>query len=227
MNIDNMNMYDEDYDEDYDEYEYDEYEYDNYDDDEVDFNDFNIQEMYQNGICDARLNTPQCHYDGGDCTEFNGAYPNCTAPQPSWLNDKMCDGPLYNTTECGYDGGDCLDIIDYGCSGGGNGYCETIFNTEECDYDGGDCDAFNELYPDCKVPEPSYVGDGVCDLGGPYYTLECGWDGGDCDHFPANCTVEDTYVIGDGNCQVEFNTTDCEYDGGDCIRDWLIDWLID
>jgi len=177
----------------------------------------NIEDMYKNGVCDAQLNSKECGFDGGDCEEFNELYPDCSVPQPSWVGDKTCDGLVYNTTECGYDGGDCLDVIDFGCSGGGNGYCENIFNNEQCKYDGGDCLEFNRLYPGCKVPDPSYVGDGVCDIG-PYYTLECGWDGGDCANFPQNCTIEDTYAIGDGYCQIEFNTTECEHDGGDCIR---------
>lgn len=172
---------------------------------------------YRNGKCDSFLNTPECDYDGGDCLEFNTNYPSCTVSKPYYIGDNFCDGPEYNTTECGFDGGDCIEDIDYGCSGAANGYCQNIFNTEKCNYDGGDCEEFNELYPDCKVPDPSYVGDGLCDNKEPYYTEECGWDGGDCDDFPVDCKVKDTYVIGDGVCNVEWNTTECEYDGGDCL----------
>lgn len=175
---------------------------------------------YQNGKCDLILNTPSCLYDGGDCTEFNTLYPNCSVAEPNWISDGYCDGELYNTTFCGYDGGDCIGpnvVIDYGCSGAGNGYCENIFNNDKCNYDGGDCDSFNTLYPECKVPDPSYVGDGLCDDVEPYFTSECGMDGGDCDDFPEGCNLVDKYVVGDGNCDVELNTTECEFDGGDCL----------
>ena len=172
--------------------------------------------MYQNGNCDAALNTKKCHYDGGDCDQFNEQYPACDVRKPSWIGDNFCDGPEYNTTECGFDGGDCIFTIDFGCSGAGNGYCENIFNNEKCGFDGGDCVDFNSKYPECKVPDPSYVGDGLCDIE-PYYTEECGWDGGDCDDFPVDCNVTDTYAIGDGFCQKQYNTSECEYDGGDCL----------
>ena len=173
-------------------------------------------DYYNDGKCDVLLNNKDCNYDGGDCYEFNTYYPNCVVSKPSWVGDNFCDGTEYNTTECGFDGGDCLDMFDLGCSGAANGYCENMFNNERCNYDGGDCRDFNERFPDCKVPEPGFVGDGLCDTE-PYFTEECGYDGGDCDNFPVNCTATDTYAIGDGNCNLEYNTTECEYDGGDCM----------
>ena len=171
---------------------------------------------YKDGICDALLNTRTCLYDGGDCHEFNTNYPDCVVLKPQWVGDYACDGVEYNTTECGYDGGDCLPVVDFGCSGAGNGYCESLFNTEKCNYDGGDCEYFNTNFPECKVPDPYLIGDGLCDTA-PYFTEECGFDGGDCDDFPVNCTIRDTYAIGDGNCNLKYNTTDCEFDGGDCL----------
>jgi hypothetical protein len=179
-------------------------------------------ELYDDGICHALLNNYECNYDGGDCEEFNEEYPDCKVPKPSFVGDNYCDGPEYNTTECGFDDGDCLNLIDFGCSGSGNGYCENVFNNEKCDFDGGDCTEFNRVFPDCKVPDPSFVGDGLCDIA-PYYSEECGWDGGDCDTFPELCDVADTYAIGDGYCNIQYNTTECEYDGGDCIEDYYDD----
>ncbi len=32
------------------------------------------------------------------------------------------------------------------------------------------------------------------------------------------CHVDSNYLIGDGRCHGEYNTTDCGYDGGDCIE---------
>lgn len=119
------------------------------------------EENYSNDECDTLLNTKECKYDGGDCKHFNKAYPDCNVDQPKFVGDEYCDGPLYNTTECGFDGGDCLinSGAKFGCSGAMNGFCENLFNIPECDYDGGDCDTFNELYPLCKVPDPSFVGE--------------------------------------------------------------------
>lgn len=38
-----------------------------------------------------------------------------------------------------------------------------------------------QVYPDCIVDHPSYIGDGICDnKWGNYNTKECGWDAGDC-----------------------------------------------
>ena len=151
--------------------------------------DIDLLDAYNDGKCDNVLNIEECKYDGGDCDDFNKEYQNCAVPFPSWVGDHNCDGQMFNTTECGWDGGDCLNIHDYGCDGAANGFCENIFNVEKCKWDGGDCFEFNELYPDCKVPEPTYVGDGVCDHFGPYNSPECQWDGGDCDNYAFDCTT--------------------------------------
>lgn len=38
-----------------------------------------------------------------------------------------------------------------------------------------------QVYPDCIVDHPSYIGDGICDnKWGNYNTKACGWDAGDC-----------------------------------------------
>ena len=42
----------------------------------------------------------------GDCVNYNLAYPNCDAVEPSKIGDGKCD-PRYNTIECDYDGADC------------------------------------------------------------------------------------------------------------------------
>ena len=147
------------------------------------------------GECNGgRLNSEICGYDGGDCLEFNGKYPNCTVEITSFIGDEFCEGGEYNTAECGYDGGDCIEFNEMypNCTVGyapaiGNGFCQGEFNTAECGYDGGDCLEFHMKYPNCTVETPIFVGDGICDGGGDdyyfidgYNTSECGYDGGDC-----------------------------------------------
>lgn len=85
----------------------------------------------------------------------------------------------------------------------------------------------------CNVPNPSYLGDGYCDMG-DYNTEDCEWDGGDC--CEATCT-NSTYVcgtvgydckgchapntewLGDGYCDIGvYNTEECGWDGGDCCE---------
>lgn len=104
----------------------------------------------------------------------------------------------------------------------GNGVCNLDYNTEVCEWDGGDCDELNEKaekYPGCYFYANSYDkwGDGSCDT--IYNTEICGWDLGDCDLYNSlvNCTVNNPWYIGDGECAGgDYNTEVCGFDGGDC-----------
>ena len=127
-------------------------------------------------------------------------------------------------------------INDGGCDGG-------EYNTIECGFDGGDCLQYNNQYPNCKVPNPYWIGYfNTCD-GDEYNTMECGWDGGDCcaQTFPnwdgvgnncvicevnsegkylpcTACEVDDPLLVGNGICNGGvYNSPECGYDGGDCI----------
>jgi hypothetical protein len=66
---------------------------------------------------------------------------------------------------------DIVRIGDGKCDGG-------VFNTVQCGFDGGDCIQFRMSYPDCDVPVPSKINDGICQI--QYNTTECKFDGGDC-----------------------------------------------
>jgi hypothetical protein len=74
-------------------------------------------------------------------------------------------------------------------------------------------------YPNCKVNNPSLIGDGYC-YGYDYNTEQCGWDGGDCIEFNEkypNCKVDSPSFIGDGFCYGgDYNTEECGWEGGDC-----------
>jgi hypothetical protein len=143
------------------------------------------------GICHGgQYNTEGCHYDGGDCLEFNKKYPNCTTDllvDASRVGNGYCTNEL-NSAECGWDDGDCVDFntqypnckVDLPYRNG-DGLCTGLqYNVEECGWDDGDCLDFNEKYPNCT----SYgdmlflVGNGHCD--DSFNVEDCGWDGGDC-----------------------------------------------
>jgi hypothetical protein len=214
--------------------------------------------MLKDGKCNGGvLNSFQCGFDGGDCLDFNMAFPNCKALNAYEVGDGVCQRE-YNTEECGYDGGDCCPLSkedtylgDGQCHGGayltetcaydhgdcdkfryehplcpdlifssitradgkpmvlGDGICDFVpeYMVEECDYEYGDCS-------DCKVTDPSRLGDGICD-GGSYNTASCGFDLGDCEK--CNQSVFDFSRVGDGICDgVFFNIDECNWDAGDC-----------
>jgi hypothetical protein len=176
-------------------------------------------EYIGNGVCDYKYNTTECEYDGGDCPlpcdndgyfgfDCTLYYPNCSVPNPEYIGDGVCDSDVYNTEACGWDGKDCpLPCDDDG-------------------YFGFDCTLH---YPNCSVPNPQWIGDGVCN-GDVYNTEACGWDGKDCPlpcddgyfgfdctlHYP-NCSVPYPEFIGDGACDGDvYNTEACGWDGTDC-----------
>ena len=130
----------------------------------------------------------------------------------------------------------------------GNGRCDGgTYNSIECGFDGGDCLVFNSKYPNCTVPNPSWVGDGVCDgdirkVGTEdtainmivmmrlfeYHTEACGFDGGDCapPKYP-NCINYNPYIdlmtngiskMESGVCTKHLNSRQCDWDGEDCIE---------
>ena len=108
-----------------------------------------------NGICDEGFvdgyNTPECKFDGGDCTATK-----CTAENLEYIGDGFCDGGLYLTEDCNFDDGDCDDCHVADLTLIGNGVCDgREYNTFQCGYDGGDCFERNELiqkkYSRCVV----------------------------------------------------------------------------
>ncbi len=143
-----------------------------------------------NGQCNVQLSTIDCAFDEGDCKKID-QFPNCNVNEPSRVGDGLCDEiDGYNTAECGWDGGDCV--------------------------------LYNSL-PNCIVSNPQRIGNGICNDNDRLNIEECAWDGGDCDILNSlttslsNCPAELAREIGDGYCDMEFNTTECGFDGGDCI----------
>lgn len=100
------------------------------------FEDCNIPvhliEKISNDECDGGiLNSIECGFDGGDCLDFNVAWPNCKVPDAFKVGDGECD-ELYNKEECGYDGGDCCPYDDDD-EHFFNGVCDGgYFNTLAC-----------------------------------------------------------------------------------------------
>uniref|UniRef100_A0A7S3Q2Y1 LNR domain-containing protein n=1 Tax=Chaetoceros debilis TaxID=122233 RepID=A0A7S3Q2Y1_9STRA len=80
-----------------------------------------------------------------------------------------------------------------------------------------------EGYDDCKVADPSWIGDGICDDGLPHYSEACTYDGGECplplpvEGYP-DCFVRFPQDVGDGICRdsLPYNSFECGFDGDDC-----------
>ena len=81
--------------------------------------------------------------------------------------------------------------------------------------------AFYQEISYCLVPDPSLLGDGICDNFGKYNTIGCNFDNGDCLEFnkryPPSCKAPYPFLLGDKKCEKDFNTPSCEFDGGDCL----------
>lgn len=106
--------------------------------------------------------------------QFNKDYENCTARETWKLGDGECtenDPDTYNSAACGFEGGDCI-----------------AFNT-------------NETYAECKVANPSLLGNGMCNGKlsvdpSDYNSEACAFDGGDCsrvNEYP-NCTFPANFL---------------------------------
>jgi len=95
----------------------------------------------------------------------------------------------------------------------------------------------------CSVPDPTQIGNGLCNTGS-YNREVCGYDGGDCcaatcadgDMYtcgyndnntfvgfrscndPDQCTALDQSIIANGECDATTNNRVCGWDGGDCCE---------
>ena len=67
--------------------------------------------QFGDGRCDGGImNSVNCDFDGGDCVNYNLAYPTCGSAAPWKIGDGICD-QAYNTPECNYDGADCCPFV--------------------------------------------------------------------------------------------------------------------
>lgn len=106
------------------------------------------------GSCDGQeYLTEECGWDGGDCIEFNKAYPNCNVTFPGFIGNGDNQSGLSSVLGGGY-------------------------NTEECGWEGGDNILQN--IPDCHVDYIPQLVNGFCDDYPPYNTPECLFDGYAC-----------------------------------------------
>jgi len=180
------------------------------------------------GKCDnGPENTFQCGFDGGDCLDFNMAFPRCKSVKAFEVGDGICQED-HNVEECGFDGGDCScdDKVKHEFLG--DGQCNAgLYSTVYCAYDNGDCIPFRNDYPLCPDltlsdgimyrddGKPVVLGDGVCDFIPEYMTEECGFEYGDCE----TCKVDNPERLGDGVCDGgAYNTEACGFDNGDCTE---------
>merc|ERR1719412_3541548 len=82
-------------------------------------------------------------------------------------------------------------------------------NSILCNFDGGDC---------CRH---IYIGDGNCHNFNNF--ASCGnFDGGDCNDQNQWPNCPNSYLIGNGECNIENQNDDCYYDGGDCCNQTLV-----
>uniref|UniRef100_A0A7S3VDR2 LNR domain-containing protein n=1 Tax=Chaetoceros debilis TaxID=122233 RepID=A0A7S3VDR2_9STRA len=137
------------------------------------------------------LNTLECDFEGGDCVQFNQAYPLCRDNGIINVEDRIGDGKCdedLSTPECNFDGGDCCPYSITRHSSFGDGQCNGgPMSTKKCGHDNGDCREFVRSFPDCPLDslalkigaDKSILGNGICD-GGIYLMKECGYENFDC-----------------------------------------------
>lgn len=87
-----------------------------------------------------------------------------------------------------------------------------------------------QKYPKCEDAVPSFKTDWklleneVCDM--LFNHPDCAFDGNDCAEFNLvypGCSVEDIYLLGNGECNgPPYDSKDCRFDGGDCSIEAVI-----
>ena len=103
-----------------------------------------ISNIYADGFCDDKMNTPECGYDGGDC---------CTHKRDNW--DEYCEDCQCHIDRCD----------DYNIDSFQDGDCDASLNNPQCFFDGGDCckqaqgwDEACQGEPDkCQCLDPFYA----------------------------------------------------------------------
>eukprot|EP00544_Gedaniella_sp_CCMP2646_P001814 CAMPEP_0202507218 /NCGR_PEP_ID=MMETSP1361-20130828/51610_1 /ASSEMBLY_ACC=CAM_ASM_000849 /TAXON_ID=210615 /ORGANISM="Staurosira complex sp., Strain CCMP2646" /LENGTH=194 /DNA_ID=CAMNT_0049141327 /DNA_START=541 /DNA_END=1125 /DNA_ORIENTATION=- len=124
-------------------------------------------------------------------TEVPG-FPDCIVDAPEFVGDGWCDSfPPYNTAACGFDGGDCCENTCqdglYECGVEAPFHCQDPSEPTSSPYPTQapvpTQPPLVDIYPNCLVESPEWVGDGWCDSDGDYNTEACGYDGGDCFSF--------------------------------------------
>lgn len=101
------------------------------------------------GRCDRECNSPECHWDGGDCAlSVDDPWKNCLSQSCKLLfNNSKCDSQCASA-ECLYDNFDCREKTEHSCNPVyeqycmdhyGDGRCDQGCNSEECGWDGLDC----------------------------------------------------------------------------------------
>jgi len=151
-------------------------------------------EHFGDGECyGGPLNTFECGFEGGDCINFNFAYPLCKGDD--WLinverevGNDVCNKD-FATIACDFDGGDCCPANITKSPSFGDGQCNGgLYSTRLCGFDDGDCNALHRDYPGCPLDKLSEIsgseniilGNSICE-GTIYSNATCGYEAGDCD----------------------------------------------
>jgi len=149
---------------------------------------------FGDGVCyGGPLNNLGCEFEGGDCVNFNLAFPLCKGDDRINVQESVGNGTcevMFMSADCDYDGGDCCpyDIINNPSFG--NGECNGgMMASMECGYDNTDCFSFINQFSKCPLTslarnsgaDAVVFGDGDCD-GGIYNIWTCGYEYGDCNY---------------------------------------------
>jgi hypothetical protein len=149
-------------------------------------------EHFGNGVCyGGALNSLACAFEGGDCVNFNLAFPLCKGDKLLNVEERVGDGHCdedFRKIECDFDGGDCCPYELMEKSYFGDGVCNGgMIGRKGCGFDNGDCSPFMRDFPDCPLEEKYSAkgsddvifGDGICNAGLYSFDL-CGFEYGDC-----------------------------------------------
>ena len=152
-------------------------------------------------ICDDKANTEECHFDLGDCCEYQNDFSTC--------QDCFCHTKTSAITEsiqnCEVD----FRQYSYWFWYLGDGLCQLDLNNAQNLFDAGDC-CLNFTQCDWPLEENSMT----------QMTGAIIWDSMKIDCPEHVCVKSDVYCnqeqMGDGICHDNNNSILCDYDLGDC-----------
>ena len=158
------------------------------------------------GFCDDEANVEMCHYDLGDCCDYENDQSLCS--------ECLCKAPppINVTHQPGCKFGEYSDNFDERYpSYYSDGICQLEFNNIEHFFDQGDCCLEEPICEITMIFDNGFTWRGVPDIEILNQVIECPKDV--CIKSPHYCVPE---LLGDGICHDQNNGPFCDYDMGDC-----------